>query len=124
MAATEDTPEQVLFFEADDGRIVFTERGRREMGDLFGRAGIPLETIKTRADYLWARKQARPFFREHLEAMFLQETSAPASKEAECEQQMLWEAVFGTEEAADAAREKRDRLFRLRVIDPSSKDPE
>ena len=113
---------QMLFLEADDGRIVFTDRGRREMGDLFGRAGISLTSIQTRADCLWARKQARPFFMEHLEAMLDREVSAPSSKAAECEKEILRAALFGDDEAADAALEKRDRLLHFKVLGPDGQD--
>ena len=117
-----EPPEQVLFYEANDGRIVFTERGRREMGDLFGRAGISLDRIRTLADYLWARKQAQPFFMAHLEAMLVEQDVQSSTKVAECETEMLRAALCGDEDRAEAAREKRDRLLNLTIVSSNQPD--
>jgi len=53
-----------------DGRIVFTEEGRRELAPYFARVGIDLTNIKTRKQYIKARRAASPFFLEHLRARF------------------------------------------------------
>jgi len=51
-----------------DGRIAFTEEGKRELTPYFARAGIDLSAIKTRRQYIDARRAASPYFLEHLRA--------------------------------------------------------
>jgi len=54
-----------------DGHVAFTEEGRRELAPYFARAGIDLGTIKTRKQYLEARRATSPYFLEHLRSRLL-----------------------------------------------------
>ena len=50
----------------DDGRIVFSERGLKELRPYFARAGIDIRSVRTYQDYLEARGRASPFFLDFL----------------------------------------------------------
>ena len=50
----------------DDNKIVFTIEGIKELGKYFRQAGVDIGSIDTVEDYLSARKEASPFFNDHL----------------------------------------------------------
>ncbi|MBP1151271.1 hypothetical protein [Methylocaldum sp. RMAD-M] len=50
----------------DDGRIVFSDQGLKELRPYFARAGIDIRSVRTYRDYLEARRRASPFFLDFL----------------------------------------------------------
>ena len=66
MTQTDDKPEGAEYLLGTDGRIAFTEEGRRFLGPLFAEVGINLADVRTYDQYLEARRRAGPWFLEQL----------------------------------------------------------
>lgn len=55
------------YFSVDsEGELTFTEQGIAEYRSYFGKAGIDIRSIKTIEDFRLARRNASPFFDNHL----------------------------------------------------------
>jgi len=65
---TNDAPHD-WFVKGPEGRITFTETGRKELGSHLARAGISISTVKTEDDYRRAMDQARPYLGDTLVAI-------------------------------------------------------
>jgi len=78
------------FLVDDSDKLRFTREGFLELGSYFALAGIDIKNIKTLKAYKQARKQASPFFMQHL----LDRSSGwPQTDQFE----LLRTAVFGSE---------------------------
>lgn len=97
---------------ADDGSVRFSARRKEELKGYFARAGINIDTIKTKDDYLQARKAASPYFEEWLESIV---TSKPMTTE----RKMLLETLRGNdaEVAKLKIRLETERLGRKYILD-------
>lgn len=92
-----------------DGRIIFTEEGRREIAPHLARAGIDLRSIRTWDDYCAARARAAPFLQDTLLAIV-------AGKPMTLERQALVVAVTGDDATFDRLLRQIEGRARLRVV--------
>ena len=56
----------------DDGSVRFSSKRKKELARYFAIAGINIDTIKTKDDYLAAREAASPYFLQWLESIVKQ----------------------------------------------------
>jgi hypothetical protein len=96
------------------GSVRFSERRKKELRGYFAMAGINIDSIKTKKDYLEARQAASPYFEEWLESIV---TSKPMTTE----RKMLLETLRGND--AEVARLKI-RLETERLAKKNSLDRE
>lgn len=97
---------------ADDGSVRFTGRHKKEMASYFEMAGINIDDIKTKDEYVAARKAASPYFEE-----WLQSVIARRGVGRNLERDLLIAVLAGDQESA--------RKLRMRIDSKAiNQDPE
>ena len=88
---------------ADDGSVRFTGRHKKEMASYFEMAGINIDDIKTKDEYVAARKAASPYFEE-----WLQSVVAKRGVGKNLERDLLLAVLAGDQESARKLRMRID----------------
>lgn len=101
--------EEGIYLIDEKGRFFFTKYGRELLGSQFKLAGINMDSIKTKEQYLVERKKTFPYF---MESMIERAESSP--NDDECN--LLKTIVFGTLEEGRNALRRYDVKRSLRVI--------
>ena len=90
------------------GQFRFTDEGLKELRSYFAKAGININTIKTKSDYYAARRACSHFLLEHLT-----EKASRAKYSKTLEGQALIAAVSGDDAKLEMLLEKLDRRNKL-----------
>lgn len=109
---TADAPDKPWYITDEAGNLRFTPEGIAELRPYLARAGIDIRTIRTKRDYLEARRRARPYFLEHLYSIARGDPNKPPS----LEQQMLMAIVAGDRETLARIERQLETRQSLRVI--------
>jgi hypothetical protein len=97
------------YIEDQQGNLRFTQQGRENLAPLFAMAGISIDSIKTKTDYLLARQACEPYFMEYL-----------AQKTANWPDTLIYRcmgaAIFGTQEEFLSLLDKLERREKLSIV--------
>ena len=113
MKPTDKKPDGAEYLLGTDGRIAFTEDGRRFLGPLFAEVGINLADVRTHDQYLEVRRRAGPWFLEHLSRHAWQRLGNNPSLDARA----VLAAIGDDEEEYQRLFRQLETRNRLRILD-------